>query len=144
MTQTLIPEQRLLSLLGRLRKLHVGEPPLKGIDLTFSQISLLHRVAHTPGCKVQQIAAGLGVTPPTVSVGIRRLVQAGLLESKPDPQDGRASLIFLSEKGQALRQQVRQFQQQRVGQFLAGLSAPEQDQLLDLLERAINAAEHQL
>ncbi|MBW8012624.1 MAG: MarR family transcriptional regulator [Chloroflexi bacterium] len=133
--------RKLISLLRRMRKLRIGEMPLKGTDISFPQMALLRRVSLSPGCRLKDIAAELGLSAPTVSVGIHRLTEAGFLEARPDPQDKRATRIYLSEKGKALQKSVRTKRYEFTQKFLAGLSPEEQEQLLILLEKAIFSSE---
>jgi len=142
MTDTSVPaEDRLLSLFDRLRKLALGQDPLEDAGATGPQLALLDQIAASPGCGIQEIADRLDLTAPTVSVGVRRLEEAGLLERQPDPQDGRAILLFLTAQGQALHERARAFRREKMRRVLAGLTSEERATLLDLLERAINAAE---
>ena len=105
------------------------------------QLTLLDTIAESPGCGIQEVALALNLTAPTVSVGVRKLEEAGLLLRESDPHDGRAVRIHLTERGQTLYQQALAFRRQKMRQVLAALSIPERDQLLMLLDQAINAAE---
>jgi DNA-binding MarR family transcriptional regulator len=134
-------EERLLALLHRLGDLQLRRGPLKEAGVSFPQMALLGLVARSPGCHLQDIAAQLGLTAPTVSVGVRRLVKAGWLERKPDPEDKRARRIYLTEKGEGMQERVRQHRHEAIRRFLVGLNQQEQEQLLGLMEKAINAAE---
>lgn len=134
-------EERLLKLLLRLRKLGPGRLPFEDIPVTPPQSLLLDWVAGASGCGIQEMAAGLGLTAPTVSVGVRRLEEAGLLEREPDPKDRRSIRLFLTAQGQTLHQRARALRWQKVQRLLAGLTPQERETLLDLLERAINVAE---
>jgi DNA-binding MarR family transcriptional regulator len=127
--ESVLVEERLLKLLPRLRKLGPGCLPFEDIPVTPPQSLLLDWVAGAPGCGIQEMAAGLGLTAPTVSVGVRRLEEAGLLEREPNPRDRRSLRLFLTAQGQ------------KVQRLLAGLTPQERETLLDLLERAINVAE---
>ncbi len=135
------PEDRLIALLKSMSRLHSGKSMLAKIDLSFSQMLLLRWVAQSPGCHVQEIAAGLELTPPTVSVAIRRLIKTGLLKRLPDPDDRRASLVYLSKYGQDLQQQFIARRHQGIQRFLSGLEPNEQEQLIDLLEKAFHSLE---
>ncbi|MCH7662456.1 MAG: MarR family transcriptional regulator [Chloroflexi bacterium] len=134
-------EDRLIALLKSMSGLHSGKSMLAKIDLSFSQMALLRWVAQSPGCRVQEIADGLGLSAPTVSVGIRRLIKTGLLERLPDPIDKRAACVYLSKQGQALQQQFMQRRHREVRRFLSGLEHNEQEQLIDLLEKAFHSLE---
>ncbi len=133
--------RRFLNLLNRLRKLGLGQPPFDQVQVTPSQLVLLDWIAESSGCSVHEIAAGLGLTPPTVSVGVRRLERVGLLERRPDPRDRRAVRLSLTVAGETLRQRAQGFRQRKARRLLAGLTPQEQETLLDLLERAIRSAE---
>jgi DNA-binding MarR family transcriptional regulator len=135
------PEDRLVRLFGRLRKLAFGQHPLGNNAISISQLNLLEWVADAPGCGVQEIAEGLDLTAPTVSVGVRRLQEAGLVERQPDPEDGRAVRLFLTASGQALCDRAHAFRQAKMRRLLGGLTAEEGATLLGLLERAVHAAE---
>ncbi len=134
-------ENQLVGLFDRLRQLAFDQNPLADSGVTMPQLTLLDWVAASPGCGIQEIALGLGLTAPTVSVSVRRLQTAGLVERRPDPRDGRAIQLLLSAQGQALHQRALDFRQEKMRRLLAGLSVPERATLLALLEQALDAAE---
>ncbi len=141
MTDLQKPEERLTALLIRLRNLQLREGPPKDIGLSMPKFGLLRMISHSPGCGVNDISHLSGLKPPTISVGVRRLVREGLLERRRDPQDKRARPLYLTEKGETLIQQVRAHRNQGMHIFMEGLDSEEQGQFLGLLEKAINAAE---
>jgi DNA-binding MarR family transcriptional regulator len=98
-------------------------------------------VMREPGIRVQQIAEMLGVSTPTVSVGIRRLERQGWLRRKHDPEDKRAARLFLSAKAQLLAKHVDNRRRKYVNEFMEALTAGEQEQLLSLLEKSITKLE---
>jgi DNA-binding MarR family transcriptional regulator len=55
---------------------------------------LLLAIWQQPGMRPSALAAQLGVEPPTVTRMVQRLERGGMLERRPDPQDGRGQLIF--------------------------------------------------
>jgi DNA-binding MarR family transcriptional regulator len=87
------------------------------------------------------MAEGLNLATPTVSISIRQLEKNGLLTRKPDPNDGRAVQLFLTQTGTEIYQQAQTFHQKKFEQLLKGLSITERDTLVSLLEQAIRAAE---
>lgn len=134
-------EERLLVLFDRLRRTALGQNPLEDSGVTAPQLALLDRIASTPGSGIQEIARGLGLTAPTVSVGVRRLEEAGWLERRPNPVDGRAIGLFLTGQGAALQQRARAFRLDKMRQLLVSLAPQEREKLLSLLERAVTATE---
>ena len=140
MDTLLKPENRMLDLLKRMSRLPVMKPPSES-PLSMPQVATLNWVARSPGCGVREIAQGLRVTPPTISVGVRKLIKDGWLEQRNDPDDRRARPLFLTEKGSAFVEIIRQHRTQTIKSFLSGLSIDEQEQLFSLLDRAISALE---
>jgi MarR family transcriptional regulator for hemolysin len=134
------PSERLNALLQKLTKLPVTRQPAF-TPLSLPQTAMLDWVARSPGIGVQEIAKGIGVTPPTVSVAIRRLVRDGWLARRQDPDDRRARPLYLTEKGEEIVAQFNQHRTQMLQFFLSGLAPEEQEQLIDLLARAINRME---
>lgn len=134
-------DERLIGLFDRLRQTAFDQHPLNTKGVSMPQLTLLSWIAASPGSGIQDVADGLGLTAPTVSVGVRRLEEAGLLERMPDPQDGRSIQLFLTGQGQALVEQIQSFRRQKMQRLLGGLTPDERITLLDLLERAVTAAE---
>ena len=137
------PEERLLTQLQKISQLPITPNP--GITpLSVPQVAMLSWVARSPGVGVQEIAKGLGVTPPTVSVAIRRLVHDGWLERRQDPDDRRTRPLYLTPKGEEAIIKINQHHAKMLEFFLSGLALDEQEQLINLLTRAIQAMETQL
>ncbi|MGD8456373.1 MAG: MarR family transcriptional regulator [Anaerolineales bacterium] len=141
MSTSVKPEDHLALLMRRLLKLRLAEIPRLDYELSLSQMELLLFIRSSTNCRVQDIANGLGITPPTVSVALKRLEDAGWLERHPDPEDGRATCSALTEKGMEMMENVRTAQVRGVEKFLMGLTVDEKDQLIRLLEKAIISAE---
>ncbi|WP_025274682.1 MarR family winged helix-turn-helix transcriptional regulator [Haloglycomyces albus] len=81
------------------------------------------------------IVTAVNLDPSTVTRMIQRLEKSGFVERRSDPDDRRATLVSLSQQGEAIIDKARQAWrslEQRTGD---GLSAAEQDQLVRLLER---------
>jgi DNA-binding MarR family transcriptional regulator len=133
-------EERFFELMKRLRKLGLDTQPLD-VAVSPAQMSLLDWIAASPGCGVQDIADGMRLTPPTVSVGVRKMEESSLVERKPNPLDGRSVQFFLTRRGQALQRKIQDSHRQKFRRLLAGLTPQEQEMLLQLLERALQAAE---
>lgn len=136
-----LPGERFFQLMSRLRNFGVGSSASGTALVSHAQIALMDWIAASDGCGVQDIADGLNLTPPTVSVGVKRLEEAGLLKRKPHPQDKRAVQFFLTAKGQSLQKQSQTFRRQKLELILSGLSPAEQETLLTLLSKALQAAE---
>jgi len=132
------PETRLSNLLRHLSTLPLLQLP-DDIELSRPAITLLTWVSASPGCGVIDIAKGLQLSPPTISVGIRRLIQGDWLKRRSDPKDRRTSPIYLTPKGDDFLLRLRKHQTRMFKVFLSGLTMDEQDLLLSLLERALES-----
>ncbi len=130
------PEQQLLHLLRTMGELPIMRLP-EDIQLSPPAVAILSWVSKTPGCGVLDIAKGLNVSAPTVSVGIRRLEKNGWLTRGSDPNDRRARPLFLTDKAKSLMTTIRSHRAEMLHFFLSGLGTQEQEQLLNLLEKAI-------
>ena len=141
MASSTTSEDRLRKLLNRLRSLHLLRTP-SDCELTPSQIGMLAWIARSPGCGVLEAATALGLTAPTVSVGIQRLTKEGWLERRQDPGDRRSKPIYLTEKSSIFMKNLREHQKRSLKLFLSGLNQNEQKQLLTLFEKAVSNMEH--
>jgi DNA-binding MarR family transcriptional regulator len=139
--QTTPAGEKFFLLMDRLRKLGMGGSASGTALVSHSQMTLLDFIAASNGCGVQDIADGLNLAPPTVSVGMKRLESAGLFKRKPHPQDKRAVQFFLTAKGQSLQKQALNFRRQKLELILSGLTQSEQETLLGLLSKALQSAE---
>lgn len=83
-----------------LKSLAWGAAEPLGINPTQGQI-LAHLASRGPS-RVSDLAAGLGVSQPTLSDAATALLGKGMLERRPDPQDGRAVQLHLTDQGSAV------------------------------------------
>lgn len=62
----------------------------------------LFLLRHHPGMTQRELAQALQVAAPTLSVSIRRMEAAGLVERRADPADARCQRLYLTADGEAL------------------------------------------
>ncbi len=135
------PEEQFFKLMRRLRSLGLDDHPEGNETISPARMAILDAIAGMPGCGVGDIAEKLDLTPPTVSVGVHRLEESGFVERKPDPEDGRSIRLFLTRRGQALQRRIQANHLKKFRLLLSGLTPEEQQELVDLLQRALNTAE---
>lgn len=68
-------------------------------ELTMQQLRVLGLVAQEPGLTGQELGARLGVSAPTASGLVERLVEKGMLERTDDATDRRLRRLRLTEEG---------------------------------------------
>jgi DNA-binding MarR family transcriptional regulator len=83
--------KRLLAL-SRAVTTQAGDPSLTPGELAVLEDALIH-----PGSSVSQIQARTGFVQSHVSASVARLKQRGLVDTAPDPADGRRTRVRVSE-----------------------------------------------
>ncbi|MBV9095376.1 MAG: MarR family transcriptional regulator [Streptosporangiaceae bacterium] len=84
-------------------------------------------------CTLAQLAAATGFEPPTITLSIRQLEDAGLVIRRPSPTDRRATLVELSEQGRALLPELKAAWCRLAEQTVAGFAVIPLDQLTEIL-----------
>ncbi len=106
---------------------------------------VLFLLRRSPGMTQRELAKALGVAAATLSVSIRRMEAAGLVERKSDTADLRIQRLYLTQEGEAIDDRCAKGREFLVEALFADFSDEELtalDRLLirmtDNLERAAN------
>ncbi|RIE08918.1 MarR family transcriptional regulator [Candidatus Cryosericum hinesii] len=129
--------KRMELVLLRLRSYWETEDPRRVGGLTASQLSLLLSLSEHPGCRVQDTAERLDLTAPTISIGVRRLENMGLVQRGADPDDQRAVCLYLSPQGRKIASKARSLRAAKLETMLSPLTVDEQESLLEMLEKVV-------
>lgn len=86
---------------------------------------------------IGQIAEETGTAPSTVSVSIKRMEKAGFVKKRESKTDGRRIEIYLTEKGNAVPENIRQKMDAEEEMLTNGLTDEEIATLSDLLDKII-------
>ena len=116
---------------------------LARIDLHPGQEGLLKALANDDGMSMSDLAARLGVQPPTVTKMITRLAAQDYVERRQSAGDGRQAHVFLTERGQRAIAMIDKVWKQIEKDALAGIDDKERKRLRKLLrqiERNLSAA----
>lgn len=85
------------------------------------------------------LAERLRVDPSTATRAVQRLVEHGLAERVPSPEDGRVVLIKITDEGRRQHSDVAARRSHAMMRILSEFSADERAQLTDLLNRFITS-----
>ncbi|MFF8954187.1 MarR family winged helix-turn-helix transcriptional regulator [Streptomyces sp. NPDC014894] len=110
-------------------------------DLEAAAYGLLVRLEESGSLRATDLAGYFGVGKATMSRQLRALERLGLVVREPDPADGRASLVRLTEEGLTRFRRVRDARRERHAARLAGWDRAEIAQLARLLNQLNARAE---
>jgi DNA-binding MarR family transcriptional regulator len=114
--------------LAKVCKAHRGSVGglLAEVGLHVGQEMVLIELWREDGLRGGELAARLGVEPPTITKMLRRLERCGLVERRPDPRDARSFRVHLTEEGRAREEPVTRCWEKVEEKTLAGMSPEEQ------------------
>lgn len=131
----------LLTRQASLLRLHELVSVRAGLALERSAYPLLTQILvlqdETDGCRLTDVAAGLGVAVPTVSRQVRQLEHLGLVIRTKDPDDARAILLEVTDTGVDALQRMREQWRKTVAEILEPWPEKDREILGDLLERFV-------
>jgi len=131
-------EQSILRLFLRKGELEWDDQhPLFDSGLTIPQMKVLFTAARPGGARPGLIADRTRMAPPNVTTVLDRLADRGLLYRAPDPDDGRATIVLLTEDGKRLVRAVAAASNDRQRSALAQLSEDELTQLENGLQALV-------
>jgi DNA-binding MarR family transcriptional regulator len=128
----------LLSQLSKFGRRHL-EAVLAEHDLVLIHHGVLAALADFGPQSQQQLADALDFDKSHLVARIDHLQRRGLVTRTQDPTDRRRNQIALTPTGQALVDRLRPVAQESQQGFLQALSPAEQDTLISLLRRALDA-----
>lgn len=91
------------------------------------------------GMAISEIGEAIGVDRPRASRLTTELLDDGLIERRPNPEDSRYALIRLTGQGKTLVNDVHSTRQAAVSEALSGFTPDESRVFADLLERFVTA-----
>jgi len=85
--------------------------------------------------RLRDITTNMLISQPSVSRLIDRMVTSGLVAKRPDPQDGRGSLITATEQGARAFRSIATVHGRNIAERMSRLDEDEQRALLRLTEK---------
>ena len=105
------------------------------LDLTIAQLKVLVFLLAEGKARMGALASALGVSMPTATSVMDRLVERGLVVREADPGDRRLVVCRLSQAGRDITEQLWRLKQERLRSMLKRMTVPQ----LRLVAQAMEA-----
>jgi DNA-binding MarR family transcriptional regulator len=90
----------LASVVGAFTRMNIRLPRVQ--RMSFTTLSVLHTLATSGPKRLTELASSEQVTQPAATQVVIKLEGDGLVQRRPDPSDGRASLVHITPAGAAV------------------------------------------
>jgi DNA-binding MarR family transcriptional regulator len=134
---TIETQVAMLMRLGEATRRSTGGPPHRALDR--AAYVILRQLQQDGPLNVSVLAAALNLDGSTVTRQVTALQKDGLTERKPDPRDGRGTVIAATALGLEQVEKVRQARRALYGSVLTDYSDAEMRDLAATLERFTGA-----
>ena len=108
---------------------------LSRIGLHSGQEGLLKALAERDGVSMSELAASLGVQPPTVTKMVGRLSAQGYVQRRTSDGDGRQAYVFLTEQGRETIAAIDRVWKRLEKSALSGIDDKDRKRLRKLLRQ---------
>lgn len=115
-----------------------AEKVLKPYELTLEQFIPLKYLFLDPGVTQREIGESAKKTPANITRILDRLEKKSLVVRRENPEDRRASLVFLTDKGEALVNEVSSLFEPYSDEIVAGVTEEEQQITRNVLKKMEN------
>jgi DNA-binding MarR family transcriptional regulator len=105
------------------------------LDLTAPQVKSLFYIAYQEETNFKNLACALGVTPPSVTGIIDKLVEQGLVSREENPENRRMLILKTTPKGKELISSLKEFRDNNISAMLDRLSMEELRTLLQIVKK---------
>jgi len=120
------------------RVTQIYDQHLEAAGLTITQYGLLGHIRSFPGVSVGQLAEKLVMDPTTLTRNLRPIERQGLVGLTPDPNDKRARLLHLTEKGLAVHKAAKPVWARAQQHVVDALGERDAAMLHDALDRMLD------
>ena len=109
---------------------------LSNNSLTISEMHMLESVGkHGGEAAITDIAQDLEITPPSVTMAVKRLEKKGYVVKNKDENDGRVTRVALTARGRKMDAAHRYFHENMVRSITREMSEAEVEELVRILSK---------
>ncbi|MEV4033922.1 MarR family winged helix-turn-helix transcriptional regulator [Streptomyces umbrinus] len=112
--------------------------------MSFTAASALARLEREGPARLTALAAAEGVTQPSMTQLVQRLERQALVLRIDDPQDGRVTLVAITDTGRAVLAERRRERDDRLADLLSSLPEEEQQALATAMRTALPLVQQML
>lgn len=105
----------------------------EGLDLTYSEFTLLLKLYEIEGCSQDELSAALYLDKAVVTRGITTLEQKGYVIRKKDSYDGRKRNVFVTDLGRSKEAFMKKVVRELVNYLTAGFPEDKTEIAVELL-----------
>jgi MarR family transcriptional regulator, organic hydroperoxide resistance regulator len=113
---------------------------VKATGLSMPLFGILMQLHYRSNCGVSDLSERFDITNAAASQLVDKLVQSGLIQREEDPNDRRARLLNITEKGKHLIQQGIEERYRWVDQLAGKLTAEQREKVTEALDIMTTAA----
>src|SRR5258707_14556411 len=114
--------------------------------LSFSALSVLHTLSRVGPCRLSDLVRTEQIKQPALTSAVAKLERDGLIERRPDPCDGRASMLSLTADGQSIESRRQADRAERLRSLIDRLWPADLTRLLSIacvLDQVVQPASEQ-
>ncbi len=130
-------ERELIELLKKLMDMGAGQPPAARTGLSPTQVNIVDFLHSEEYLTVKDLSRLLELSPPTVSVAVKKMEESGLIQKSISSRDGRITILELTDKAENLYKAIERYRREKVRKLMANLNKEEQKIFLHLLGKAV-------
>jgi DNA-binding MarR family transcriptional regulator/GNAT superfamily N-acetyltransferase len=119
------------------QKIGVLHEGLLHSPLSLTEVRVLYELAHRERPVASELVKDLGLDPGYLSRILSSFKAKGLVDSKPSEQDGRQSILWLTQKGKAVFAPLNERALEEIRIMLGALSEGDQVRLVEAMQRII-------
>lgn len=127
-------EQQMTVLLRRVQRIHISTSS-GTVNVDRSAYGIMCRLADEGPQRLGVLATTFGLDPSTITRQVQALEKAGLAVRSTDDADRRASILQLTDEGQVVLKQTRQYRRERLDELLSDWPDKDRREFGRLLEQ---------
>jgi len=108
--------------------------------LSLARLRVLFQLAERPSIRIGELSQCVDVAPRTMTSTIEAMERDGLVTRRPDPNDGRATVVAITDAGRDSFAEGRRLHASVIADLFETLDGPQRRALAEALDRLHEAA----